>query len=51
MEVDRPANDVLCEKLTAAVDYCRQEWNMTYSEAIGCLECVKFDLLEEMKDE
>ena len=46
----RPCNEVLCEKLHDAIDYMRSEWDMTYSEVVGCLEVVKFDILEEMAD-
>jgi len=47
----RPCNEVLCDKLHQSIDYMRQEWQMTYAEVIGCLEVVKFDVLEEMLEE
>ncbi len=48
---DRPFNEVLIEKLSAAIDYMRQEWSMTYTEVIGCLEVVKNEMFREIKDE
>lgn len=48
---DRPGNNDFTEKIHKAIDYCREEWDMTYSEIIGCLEVVKADILDEMKDE
>lgn len=48
---DRPCNEVLIEKLSAAIDYMRQEWSMTYTEVIGCLEVVKNEMFREIKDE
>ena len=48
---DRPCNDAFLEKVHQAIDYCREEWDMTYSEIIGCLEIAKVDVLDEMKDE
>ena len=47
----RPCNDALVSKIQAAIDYAVIEWDMTYSEIIGCLESVKYDVLEEMKSD
>jgi len=47
---DRPCNEEFCKRIKSAIDYCRREWDMTYSEVIGCLECCKWDVLDEMKD-
>ena len=48
---DRECNHAFVQKIHDAIDYCRQEWDMTYSELVGCLEIVKSDMLDEMKDE
>jgi len=48
---DRPGNEDFCKRIEAAIDYCRKEWDMTYSEVIGCLECCKADVLDEMRDD
>ena len=47
----RPCNDQFIERVHSVIDYMRSEWNMTYSEVVGCLECLKWDILEEMKGE
>ena len=47
---DRPCSEALCGKLQAAIDYCRDEWNITYAEVVGCLEIVKSDILDEIRD-
>ena len=49
--MDRPCNDDFCKRVHQVIDYCREEWQMTYSEVIGCLEVVKADILDEMSDE
>ena len=35
------------EGLESSLEYCRHEFDLTYSEAIGVLELFKFDLLME----
>lgn len=39
------------EAIEERIDYFRKEYEMTYAEAVGCLEIIKFDLLSEMKDQ
>ncbi len=39
------ATNSFIEALQKVVEYHRDEWNLTYSEAIGCLELVKIDLI------
>ncbi len=39
------------EALHDKIDYFRKEFNLTYAEAVGGLEIVKFDILEEMKED
>lgn len=48
---DRECNNAFVQRIHDAIDYCRQEWDMTYSEVVGCLEIVKADILDEMKEE
>ena len=44
--------DTFLIDIRGRVNYFRQEFNLTYAEAIGCLEIVKAELLEEvMHDE
>lgn len=37
----------LLDKLTDTIDYVRLEYDMTYTELIGCLEVVKHSILVE----
>jgi len=39
--------DYLVEAITAKIDYCREEYNLTYGEAIGVLEFIKIKLINE----
>ena len=42
----------LCGRVEDAIGYCRQEWDLTYAEAVGCLEMIKANLIEEaLEDE
>lgn len=41
------ATESLIEALQKVIDYHRQEWHVTYAIAVGCLEMVKHDLLNE----
>lgn len=41
----------LTEAFHNAIGRCRHEFDMTYAEVVGCLEVVKYDILEEMADE
>ncbi len=44
--------EYLEERVTEAIDYCRQEFDMTVAEAIGTLEVCKYKLLlDEMDDD
>jgi len=47
----RPACDNFREEVERVVDYFRREFSLTYSEAVGVLEMVKFDLLQESTDD
>lgn len=42
--------DSLSEALARAITYHRDEWDLTYAEAIGCLEFCKLALWEEASD-
>jgi hypothetical protein len=42
----------LVSKIQKAIEGSRKDENLTYSEAVGALEMVKFDVLQEaLKDE
>jgi len=43
--------DRFIEDLEARIEYFRAEYDLTYSEAIGCLEIIKHELLEEMRED
>lgn len=49
--MDSNASDHFIEELERVITRFRQEYDLTYAEAIGCLELVKFDLVAEMRDE
>lgn len=33
------------------IDYFRREYDLTYAEAVGCMEIIKYDLMREMADQ
>lgn len=37
--------------LRGRIDYFRTEFHLTYAEAIGCLDILKHELLEEVLEE
>lgn len=37
------------ESIDERISYFRKEYELTYAEAIGCLELIKFDLMMEAK--
>ncbi len=41
----------LGEKIDEAVDYCRDEFDISYSEAVGILHYKAFLLMSELRDE
>lgn len=43
--------EALSEYIDAKIDYFRKEYEMTYAEVIGVLECTKFNLLNEDEEE
>ena len=43
--------DAFLNDIRGRIDYFRQEFNLTYSEAIGCLEIAKHELLQEATDD
>ena len=45
------ASEHFVKELECLIDRVRLEYELTYAEAIGCLELVKFDLMGEMKNE
>ena len=45
------AIDYFCKQVTATIDRCRQEWDISYCEIIGCIEIIKNDLLVECNKE
>lgn len=45
------AANVLQDDLVSRIDYFRSEFRVTYSEVIGVLELIKFDLLIEAKEQ
>ena len=38
----------LMERFDNAIDHCRSECDITHIEVVGCLERVKYDMLNEM---
>ena len=52
MPNEHAATTELCARIENAIGYCRQEWNLTYAQAIGCLEIIKAGMLAEcLEDE
>ena len=50
--MSRKAVDDLAARINREIDYCRREFEMTYAEAVGVLQVVTFELLQEAtKDE
>lgn len=47
--MNRPLEQLM-DDLNTRIDYWRKEADLTYSEAIGALECVKAGLVQEMLD-
>lgn len=39
--MSRPGQDYLLEEIRKAISYCALEYDMTWAEAIGCLEMSK----------
>lgn len=42
------AVDSFLAELSRVIEYHRDEWELTYSEAIGCLEITKAHLMREI---
>lgn len=40
----------LAEALRSKFDYCRQEFNMTYVQAVGCLFMMAIELIDEANE-
>ncbi len=49
--MSKRASLAFVEELAKLIEHFRAEWELTYCEAIGCLEMVKFDVLQELSDE
>ena len=45
--VTKRATDAFIRELNRLVDRFRDEWDLTYAEAIGCLEMVKLEIARE----
>jgi len=41
----------LMERLRKQIDYIRAEYEMTYAEAVGCLELLKAEIIKEALNE
>lgn len=44
------ASKHFCAELDSLIERFRHEYDMSYAEAIGCLELIKADLVEECRD-
>ena len=49
--MSKEATAEFCGRVEEVLDYCRQEWDLTYAEAIGCLELIKANLIEESSED
>lgn len=45
------ATEHFAQELGLLMKRFRQEYELTYAEALGCLELAKFDLMQEMTDD
>lgn len=44
------AAEHFCEELDKLIERFRQEYDMSYAEAVGCLELTKADLVRECQE-
>lgn len=44
------ATEAFSEALEALVDRFRQEWDLTYAEAVGCLTIVASDIANDARE-
>lgn len=49
--MSRRGRTFLMEAVSDAIDYTRKEFKMTYVEIIGCLECIKHEMLVELDED
>lgn len=50
--MSEPAVNYFVEGVESIIGRCRQEWDMSYCEIVGCLEIIKANLIEEsLEDE
>lgn len=47
----RYQTDLLKEAVYACIDQHIEKYQMTYAEAVGVLECCKYQLIKEMRGE
>ena len=45
------AVEFFCNSVGGTIDRCRQEWDISYCELLGCLDIIKNDLLDECNEE
>ena len=41
------AIEFFCESVQSTIKRCRDEWDMSYCEIIGCLEMIKANMITE----
>lgn len=47
--MSREATQELQDQLTRRIDYCRDEFDMTWAEILGVLEVIKSNLMHEAR--
>jgi len=49
--MSKEAINRLSDALVAKIDYFRKEYNLTYGEVIGILECIKLSMWNETNED